>query len=84
MCAVVSAVVLAAGAASRFGSPKQQLLLEPVLARVPGATAIDDIEVVLGADDVETDARTVRCGGRRRRGQPLSAARRIGQRRHLG
>ena len=61
MCAVVSAVVLAAGAASRFGSPKQRLLLEPVLARVRDAGAIDDIVVVVGAHEVETDARTVRC-----------------------
>ena len=61
MCAVVSAVVLAAGAASRFGSPKQRLLLAPVLARVRDASAIDDIVVVVGAHDVETDARTVRC-----------------------
>ena len=61
MCAVVSAVVLAAGAASRFGSPKQRLLLAPVLARVRDASAIDDIVVVVGAHAVETDARTVRC-----------------------
>jgi nicotine blue oxidoreductase len=61
MCAVVSAVVLAAGAASRFGSPKQRLLLAPVLTRVRRATTIDDIVVVVGAHEVETDARTVRC-----------------------
>src|SRR5436190_12801252 len=61
MCAVVGAVVLAAGAASRFGSPKQRLLLAPVLARVRSASTIDDIVVVVGAHEVETDARTVRC-----------------------
>ena len=61
MCAVIGAVVLAAGAASRFGSPKQRLLLEPVLDRVRTANAIDDIVVVIGAYEVETDARTVRC-----------------------
>ena len=61
MCAVVGAVVLAAGAASRFGSPKQQLLLAPVLARVRSASTIDDIVVVVGAHEVETDARTARC-----------------------
>jgi CTP:molybdopterin cytidylyltransferase MocA len=61
MCSVVGAVILAAGAASRFGSPKQRLLLAPVLARVRNASTIDDIVVVVGAHDVETDARTVRC-----------------------
>jgi len=58
---MVGAVVLAAGAASRFGSPKQRLLLAPVLDRVRTATAIDDIVVVVGAYEVETDARTVLC-----------------------
>jgi CTP:molybdopterin cytidylyltransferase MocA len=61
MCLVVGAVVLAAGAASRFGSPKQRLLLPPVLTRVRSASTIDDVVVVVGAHDVETDARTVRC-----------------------
>jgi nicotine blue oxidoreductase len=61
MCAVIGAVILAAGAASRFGSPKQRLLLAPVLSRVRDASAIDDIVVVVGAHDIETDARTVRC-----------------------
>jgi nicotine blue oxidoreductase len=57
---VIAAIVLAAGAASRFGSPKQALLLPQVLERVR-ASAVDDVVVVLGAYDVETDARTVRC-----------------------
>lgn len=56
----VAAVVLAAGASSRFGSPKQALLLPRVLARVR-ASAVDDVVVVLGAHEVDTDARTVRC-----------------------
>ena len=56
----IAAVVLAAGASSRFGSPKQTLLLPGVLERVR-ASAVDDVLVVLGAHDVETDARTVRC-----------------------
>jgi CTP:molybdopterin cytidylyltransferase MocA len=57
---VVAAVVLAAGASTRFGSPKQRLLLEPVLERVR-ASAVDEIVVVLGAHDVETSARAVLC-----------------------
>ena len=57
---MVAAVVLAAGAASRFGEPKQRVLLEPVLERVRAST-VDEILVVLGAHDVATSARTVRC-----------------------
>ena len=57
----VAVVVLAAGASTRFGSPKQRLLIGEVLARVRAARAPDEILVVLGAHDVETDARTVRC-----------------------
>jgi CTP:molybdopterin cytidylyltransferase MocA len=58
---VIAAVVLAAGAATRFGSPKQRLLLPRVLARVRASAAVGDIVVVLGAFEVETDARTVHC-----------------------
>jgi CTP:molybdopterin cytidylyltransferase MocA len=57
---VIWAVVLAAGAATRFGSPKQRLLLPGVLERVR-ASAADDVLVVLGAHEVDTDARTVQC-----------------------
>jgi CTP:molybdopterin cytidylyltransferase MocA len=57
---VIWAVVLAAGAATRFGSPKQRVLLPGVLERVR-ASAVDDVLVVLGAHELETDARTVRC-----------------------
>ena len=55
-----TAEVLAAGASTRFGSPKQQLLVEPIVERVR-ASSVDDVVVVLGAHDVETTARTVRC-----------------------
>ena len=58
---MISAVVLAAGASTRFGSPKQAVLLEPVVQRVRGSAAIDDIVVVLGAHEVETTARSVLC-----------------------
>jgi len=58
---MIAAVVLAAGASTRFGSPKQEVLLEPVLERVRGSSAVDDVVVVLGAHEVETSARVVRC-----------------------
>jgi CTP:molybdopterin cytidylyltransferase MocA len=57
---VIPAVVLAAGAATRFGSPKQRLLLPRVLERVR-ASAADGVLVVLGAHDVESDAPAVHC-----------------------
>ena len=52
--------MLAAGASSRFGSPKQRLLLEPVLERVR-RSRVDDLVVVLGAHELETSARAVQC-----------------------
>ena len=58
---MIGAVVLAAGASSRFGSPKQRLLLGEVVARVRRCAAVDELVVVLGAHEVETDARVVRC-----------------------
>ena len=58
---MITAVVLAAGASTRFGSPKQQVLLEPVVERVRASDAIDDVVVVLGAHEVETSARVVQC-----------------------
>ena len=58
---MISAVVLAAGASTRFGSPKQALLLEPVVERVRSSREIGQIVVVLGAHDVETSVRAVHC-----------------------
>jgi CTP:molybdopterin cytidylyltransferase MocA len=57
---LIGAVVLAAGAATRFGSPKQRLLLPEVLERLR-RTSVDEVVVVLGAHGVETDARVVQC-----------------------
>jgi CTP:molybdopterin cytidylyltransferase MocA len=56
----LAAIVLAAGASTRFGSPKQAILLEPVLERVR-QSVLDEIVVVLGAHDVESSERVVRC-----------------------
>jgi CTP:molybdopterin cytidylyltransferase MocA len=57
---MVAAVVLAAGAGSRFGGPKQALLLPEVLRRVR-ESSVDDVLVVTGAHPLETDVRVVRC-----------------------
>lgn len=56
----VSAVILAAGASTRFGSPKQRVLLDEVLARVR-ESSVGEVVVVTGAHEVETDAPVVRC-----------------------
>jgi nicotine blue oxidoreductase len=58
----VAAVVLAAGEASRFGSPKQRLLLPSVLDRLH-ETSVDEVVVVEGAHPLDEVAgvRTVRC-----------------------
>jgi CTP:molybdopterin cytidylyltransferase MocA len=52
--------VLAAGAATRFGAPKQRLFLPHVLAALH-ASSVDDIVVVAGAYALESDARVVEC-----------------------
>jgi CTP:molybdopterin cytidylyltransferase MocA len=52
--------VLAAGEASRFGSPKQRLFLPDVLAALR-ASAVSDVVVVAGAHELDTDARVVHC-----------------------
>lgn len=57
---MIAGVVLAAGASSRYGTdpPKQAVHLPAVLAAL---AALDDVVVVLGAHEIATDARTVRC-----------------------
>jgi nicotine blue oxidoreductase len=56
----VAAVVLAAGASTRFGSPKQRLLLPRVLERIRAAS-VDDVVVVQGAHRLATSVRVVDC-----------------------
>ena len=53
--------MLAAGAATRFGSPKQRLLLPLVLERLAAAEAVETTLVVVGAHRVEVAAPTVEC-----------------------
>jgi len=61
---VIAAVVLAAGASSRYGAdpPKQAVLLPRVLGALAAAASLDDVVVVTGAYPVAAgDARVVRC-----------------------
>ncbi|HSP72455.1 MAG TPA: NTP transferase domain-containing protein, partial [Gaiellaceae bacterium] len=57
----IPVVVLAAGASTRFGAPKQRLLLAAVLERARAAREAGEIVVVTGAHEVDTDARVVHC-----------------------
>jgi CTP:molybdopterin cytidylyltransferase MocA len=59
----IAAVVLAAGAATRYGSPKQLVFLPTVLERLV-QTSVDEVVVVEGAyplDELGLDVRVVRC-----------------------
>jgi CTP:molybdopterin cytidylyltransferase MocA len=59
---LIAAVVLAAGASSRYGSdpPKQQVHLPAVVAALE-ESVVEEIVVVTGAHAVETSARVVHC-----------------------
>jgi nicotine blue oxidoreductase len=57
---VIAAIVLAAGAATRFGAAKQRLLLEEVLGRVRAA-GIETVVVVAGAYELDASAPVVAC-----------------------
>jgi len=61
----VAAVVLAAGAATRFGSPKQNVLLPAVLDNVEAASEFAEVVIVAGAHAIDVTlplrARIVEC-----------------------
>jgi CTP:molybdopterin cytidylyltransferase MocA len=57
---VIGAVVLAAGAATRYGAPKQREFLPLILAALR-RSPVDEIVVVAGAYPLEADARVVDC-----------------------
>lgn len=58
---MIAAVVLAAGAATRFGSPKQELLLPHVLGRLL-ESPVDEVVVVAGAYPLDTGSvQVVEC-----------------------
>ena len=60
---MIAAVVLAAGAATRYGSPKQLVYLPAVLEQL-AKTSVDEVVVVEGAyplDELTLDVRVVRC-----------------------
>lgn len=61
---MIAAVVLAAGAATRYGSPKQRVFLPAVLERL-AQTSVGEVVVVKGAHELDGvdlgKARVVRC-----------------------
>jgi len=61
---LIAAVVLAAGAATRYGSPKQRVFLPAVLERL-AQTSVGDVVVVEGAHELDGidvgEARVVQC-----------------------
>jgi len=59
---VIAAVVLAAGASSRYGTnpPKQNVHLPKVLAAL-GSSLVDEVVVVAGAHEMEAAVRVVHC-----------------------
>ena len=66
----IAAIVLAAGAATRFGSPKQRLLLPRVLDRL-ATSPVDEVVVVEGAyglcvDATQASVRLVHCAAWKR------------------
>jgi CTP:molybdopterin cytidylyltransferase MocA len=60
---MIPAVVLAAGASSRYGTspPKQQEFLPRVLSALRKSTSVDEIVVVAGAHPLDVGARVTEC-----------------------
>lgn len=58
---MIAAIVLAAGAATRFGAPKQRLLLAEVLSRL-AESPVDEIVVVEGAYPLELPSNSLLQG----------------------
>src|SRR6266581_976217 len=74
MARMIAAVILAAGASTRFGSPKQRILLAPVLERVRAAVSVDDAAVVVLADGPELAPEAIDRVVAAWRGEPVLAA----------
>ena len=68
---LIAAVVLAAGAATRYGGPKQRELLPAVLAAL-GASSVDEVVVVEGAHPLDAARRPRRSLRRLGRGPGAS------------
>jgi CTP:molybdopterin cytidylyltransferase MocA len=54
---MIAAVVLAAGASTRYGRPKQRELLPAVLDALARSAAVDDVVVVAGAHPLDLETR---------------------------
>lgn len=58
---MIVGIVLAAGASTRFGSPKQRLLVDEVVARARESRSLDELMVVAGAYELDAAVPVVPC-----------------------